>query len=393
MAAAAGDLDGDAVAYINLSLASEPIETIESAQGIITVGFDSMYGYSAIGVNVKKAVRAGACLMSINAFESNLDILSEASFVMDTSEWADMLDLIINRMSKGKTEKRLAGLTKKFGEDIDRVCNAFSRSSHNVLIVGPGVIEAQNRDRILGDIERLKNACSFRIVVAHPYTNLNGMLAMGAYPCIKPGEIIKQRETDKTLVLKGEQANIDLRKKRKLIYLIGDASFDILPDCDYLIYQNALPVKSSRAPDLILPVSLFTESSGTIINVEGRVLEVKEAIAPYMDSKPDWWILKGIAEKIGMQNMKFNSISSIQGEIKKVMKGFPAVKRPVEFKRIELKGKIKKHGQGKPASWKSSYRGVPLGEVVSGIKVIESNRMRGMQEGAMQTPAIEWRVI
>lgn len=382
------DLDGDAVAYINLSLDSEPIETIEKAQCVMAVGFDSIYGYSAIGVNVKKAVQAGACLMSINAFESNLDILSEASFVMDTSEWADMLDLIINRMSKGKTEKRHAGLTKKFGEDIDKAYNAFSRSSYNVLIVGPGVIEAQNRDRVLSGIERLKNEFSFRIVVAHPYTNLKGMLAMGAYPGIKPGEIIKHQEKDKAVVLRGEHANIDLRKKRKLIYLIGDASFDILPDCDYLIYQNALPVKSSRAPDLILPVSLFTESSGTIINAEGRVLEVKEAIAPYMDSKPDWWILKGIAEKIGMPGMKSNNVGSIQGEIKKVIKGFPAIKRPVEFKQIELKGKIKKHGQGKPASWKSSYRGVPLGEVVSGIKVIESNR-----EGARQAPAIEGRAI
>ena len=387
------DLDDDAISYINLISDSEPIETIEKAQGVIAIGFDSTYGYSAIGVNVKKAVQSGACLLCINSFESNLDMLSEASFVMDTAKWADMLDLIIGCMTKDKIEKRLAGFVKTFGKDIDSACKVFLRSPDNVLIVGPGVIEAQNRDRVLGGIERLKNEFSWRIVVACPYTNLKGMLAMGAYPCIKPGDTIRQHKTDKTVELRGENAHIDLKKKRKLIYLIGDTSFDILPDCDYLIYQNALPVKSSRAPDLILPVSLFTESSGTIINIEGRVLQVKEAVAPYMDSKPDWWILKRIAKKIGRPGMKFNNVGSIQGEIKKIIKGFPAEKRRVEFKRIALKGTVKKHGQGMPAAWKSSYRGVPLGDVVSGIKVIESKRMFTVQERPTRAPLIEWRAI
>jgi len=46
-----------------------------------------------------------------------------------------------------------------------------------------------------------------------------------------------------------------------------------------------------------------------------------------------------------------------------------------------------------PAAWKSSYRGVPLGDVVSGIKVIESKRMFSVQERPTRAPLIEWRAI
>jgi NADH dehydrogenase/NADH:ubiquinone oxidoreductase subunit G len=367
------DLDGDAAPFINLALASEPFETIEKAQGILAVGFDSTYGYSPIGVKAKQAAQAGASLMSINSFESNLDLLSGMAFVVDSSRWADVLDLTMSRMSKGKAEKRFADLVEMWGSDIDKTCETFSRSSHNVLIVGPGIIDSPDRGKILRSIERMKNEYSWKVVVAHQYTNLAGMFAMGACPGIKPGEMIKEASADKAVVLKAELIHIDLRKKRKLIYLVGDASFDSLPECEFLIYQNALPVQFSRQPDLILPVSLFTEASGTVISAEGRVLQVKEAVAPYMDSKPDWWILKSIAEKMSKGKMKFNDVFSIQREIKKIIKGFPAVKKRIEFKKIEVKGNVTTHGKGKPAAWKSSYRGIPLGEVVSGIKVIELN--------------------
>jgi len=296
------------------------------------------------------------------------------ALVMDSSRWADALDLLMSRISKGKTEKRYADIVKNHGEDIGNICDKFAGSSNNVIIVGPGVIDAPDRGKILRCIEKMKGEYSWKVVVAHQYTNLAGMLAMGVCPGIKTGEAIMDDSADSSKIFKIEPVHVDLKKKRKLIYLIGDASFDILPECDYLIYQNALPVKYIREPDLILPVSLFTEVSGTIINAEGKMLQVKEAVAPYMDSKPDWWILKGIAEKIHKGRIKFADVDSIQREIKKSIKGFPNFKKRIAFKKIETKGSVKAHGKGRPAASKSSYRGIRLAEVVSGIKVIEGDR-------------------
>lgn len=108
-----------------------------------------------------------------------------------------------------------------------------------------------------------------------------------------------------------------------------------------------------------------------------------------MESKPDWWILKGIADKIDKARMKYNSVVAIQNEIKKVIKGFPAVKKRIAFKHIELKGKVIKHGRGRYAAWKSSYRGVPHGDTVSGISIIESNSICASKEGQAYSPVAE----
>lgn len=313
-------------------------------------------------------------MMSLNSFESNLDIIAEAALVADSSRWADALDFVVNRMSKGKAEKRFADIARAFGDDIGSACDRFAVSSDNVLIIGPGVIDAPDRSKILRSIRKMKDEYSWKVVVAHQYTNLAGMIAMGAFPGIKPGEAITDVSTDRGATIKIEPIYIDLKKKRKLVYLIGDASFDILPECDYLVYQNALPIKFIREPDLILPVSPFTEASGTIINAEGKLLQVKEAVTPFMDSRPDWWILNSISEKAGKGKMKFVGVDSIQKDIKRLIKGFPNVKKRIEFKKIESRGAVRAHGKGRPAARKGSYRGIPLAEVVSGIKVIEGGR-------------------
>jgi len=369
---------GDDLAdFLDLALGSESIETIEKAQGILAVGFDSLYGYSPIGVKIKKAAKGGACLAVISNIDTNLDLQSEAAFRTDGAQWANILESVITGVPKSKHAKNIPGLNKKWGSDIEKISKRFSTSSENIVIVGEEAIHAPGRSMFFKTLIRMRNKYGWKIIVAHSYTNLKGMLAMGAFPGIKPGEILNSASAGKSIEVKSDLARIDFKKRKKVIYLIGETPVDVLPECDFLIYQNALPLQSSRLPDLILPASLFVESDGTLINGEGMVLSVNKAIEPYMESKPDWWILKSIAEKTKKGALNYKDVPSIQNEIKKHVKGFPNIKKSLEFAKITIKGSIAASGKGKrisSASGRSSYRGVLLADVVGGIKVIEGGQ-------------------
>ncbi|MCX5804783.1 MAG: molybdopterin-dependent oxidoreductase [Proteobacteria bacterium] len=369
------ELGDDLDNFLDLALGSESIDIIEAAQGILTVGFDALYGYSPIGINIKKAAQTGASLAVINSVDTNLDLLSEAAFQTDETQWVNILEFLIAGIPKRKQEKGTSGMNKEWGSDIEKVSRHFAASSKNVVVVGEGVIHAPGRGAILQTLIKMRNKYGWKTVVAHPYTNLKGMLAMGAFPGVMPGEVLNNAAQDKSVDVKVDLAKVDLKKRKKVIYLIGETSVDALPACDFLIYQNALPLPSSRLPDLILPVSLFPESEGTLINGEGRILSVKKAIEPYMESRPDWWIFKSIAEKMGKNVSKYKDVPLIQNEIKKYVKGFLNLKKRLEFVKIIIKGSIVGSGKGKGISTtpaKSSYRGILLADIVGGMKVIES---------------------
>jgi predicted molibdopterin-dependent oxidoreductase YjgC len=161
---------------------------------------------------------------------------------------------------------------------------------------------------------------------------------------------------------------------------MGEGRFDVIPECDYLIYQNALPAFSARQPDLILPSGLFSESSGSIINSEGRLLKIEKATGPFMDAKPDWWIMSRIAEKLGKGKFKYKDVAAIQAEIKKQVGGFANGKQGVKFAKVTLKGTgkwlkspPKKDRQDVRVAVCESYRGVPLSQAVAGMKVLEAS--------------------
>ncbi|MCX5811853.1 MAG: molybdopterin-dependent oxidoreductase [Proteobacteria bacterium] len=371
------ELGDDLSDFLDLALGSKSIDIIEAAQGILAVGFDAIYGYSPIGVNIKKAAQGGACLAVISDTDTNLDLLSEATFQTDDAKWAAILESIINGIPKSKQAKSISGLNKEWVSNIEKVSRRFSASSEKVVVVGEEAIHAPGRSTFFKTLISMRNKYGWKIIVAHPYTNLKGMLAMGVFPGVKPGEVLSNTAQGKSMEVKADLTQVDLKKRKKVIYLIGETPFDGLPACDFLIYQNALPLQSSRLPDLILPASLFPESDGTLINGAGMVLSVKKAIEPYMESRPDWWIFKSIAEKMGKGVLKYKDVALIQNEIKRYVKGFPNIKKGLEFVKITIKGSMAPSGKGKrinSAPVRSSYRGILLADVVGGMKVIEGGQ-------------------
>ena len=85
---------------------------------ILTLGFDSRYGYSPIGVRVKKAVEKGARLFTISDVDTNLDILADEMFKIESSRWADLLAVLLSKEDKGLSSL-FAGLRDEVELDAD----------------------------------------------------------------------------------------------------------------------------------------------------------------------------------------------------------------------------------------------------------------------------------
>ncbi|MBA4417282.1 MAG: hypothetical protein C0392_05140 [Syntrophus sp. (in: bacteria)] len=372
------DLGADTGPFVNLVSQSSAFDVIDDAEAVLAIGFDSTYDYAPIGIGTKKAAQRGAVLVTINSCDTNLDMLSEMAFTCGTEKWSALVGLLTGASAQGA-----APLFPTWKKDIAGIQGIFKKSTRKVIIAGPGLLAAPQRTEIIEKLLKVKEKGGWDIIVAHPYSNLKGMLAMGAFHGIKTGAIIN--ENGQAEGVKGDLSKFDLTKGCTVIYAVGVSDLDSLPDCDYLIYQNALPSESQRRPDLLLPAALFTESSGTVINGEGRILPVNKAVEPYRSAKPDWWILNAIGERIKKGVMKYAQVQSVQKEIAKTIKGFPGVKKRLEFSRIDVKMKTPKGAPKMRKQGQFNYRGIPLEAVVKGMKAIEERieLISGSNRGAI----------
>ena len=101
----------------------------------------------------------------------------------------------------------------------------------------------------------------------------------------------------------------------KTAYVLGKPAAD-MPEAAFLIVQTDRLEDAPENADVVLPACSFAECEGTYTNLMGRVQVVDAAMRPMGESRPDWWILTQIGQRLGKANCwAFESAGDVFAEI------------------------------------------------------------------------------
>ncbi len=154
--------------------------------------------------------------------------------------------------------------------------------------------------------------------------NVQGACDMGALPNVFPGQ---QKVIDETVRQKFAKAwgipslpeNIGIMmpdmienmkaKKLKAFYIFGENLANTEPDikhmesclasAEFLVVQDIFPNETTKFAHVILPAAAWSENEGTFTNSERRVSRVRAVSPAPGNAKPNWWIFKALAKKLG----------------------------------------------------------------------------------------------
>jgi len=154
--------------------------------------------------------------------------------------------------------------------------------------------------------------------------NVQGACDMGALPNVFPGY---QTVVDETARKKFEAFwNVsDLPSQNGLMmpqmmdglvsgkirgfYIFGENLASTEPDihkvehelasAEFLVCQDIFLNETTKFAHVVLPAAAWSENDGTFTNSERRVSRVRTASSPPGESKPNWWIFKEIAKRMG----------------------------------------------------------------------------------------------
>ena len=97
--------------------------------------------------------------------------------------------------------------------------------------------------------------------------------------------------------------------KVKAFYVFGENLANTEPDikhvehelqsAEFLVCQDIFPTETTRFAHVILPAAAWSEDDGTFASSERRVNRVRKVSVPPGDAKPNWWIFKELAKKMG----------------------------------------------------------------------------------------------
>ncbi len=356
------------------------IDEAEGADCILAIGTNTSVSHPVIGLRIKRAVQNGARLIVANPMKINLcrfaDIWLRLRPGTDVALLMGMMKVIVDEglLDSSFIEQRcqdfdifkdsLSNFNLDFVEqvtgvpskDIAEAARMYATSKPaTILFYTMGITQhSHGTDNVLATA----NLAMLTGNVGKPSTGVNplrgqnnvqGACDMGSLPNVYPGY---QAVSDPAIREKFQAAwgcelppspgltlveifDAAYRKEIKALYLIGENPTLSDPDAqhvrealarlDFFVVQDIFLSETAKLAHVVLPAASFAEKDGTFTNTERRVQRVRKAIEPIGDSKPDWWIICQVAQRLGAKGFDYRHPSDIMEEIRNLTPSYGGI--------------------------------------------------------------------
>ena len=261
--------------------------------------------------------------------------------------------------------ERAAEISGIPAERIKEVARLMAANKPAMLMYTLGITEhtcGVNNVMSTANLQMLLGNVGFECGGVNPLrgqNNVQGACDMGALPNVYHGyqKVIDEAPREKFAKawnapeLSGENglmmpAMMDGLKsgKVKAFYVFGENLANTEPDirhvescleaAEFMVCNDIFPTETTRFADVIFPAAAWCEDDGTFTNSERRVNRVRKASPPPGDAKPNWWVFKQIAKRMGA-DWDSNSAQDIwDNEVAELAPQFAGIK----YSRIENDG-------------------------------------------------------
>ena len=156
--------------------------------------------------------------------------------------------------------------------------------------------------------------------------NVQGACDMGALPNVFPGyqkvtDADARAKFEKAWGVEGLPSNNGLMMPQMMeglsdgrirgFYIFGENIANTEPNmskvehelasAEFIVCNDIFQTETTRFAHVILPAAAWSENDGTFTNSERRINRVRTASPPPGGAKPNWWIFKQIAQRMGHQ--------------------------------------------------------------------------------------------
>lgn len=313
--------DTDGPRYVGLGMS---ISALSQQQSVLLIGSNIRKEQPILGHRLRMAAIGGADVTFVNPvrFEHTFDA---RYLTVDPARMVVTLAAVAKAAGSsaaGVTDELIA--SAEVEDEHKAVADALNAADQSSVLLG--VIAQTHPDyALLLDLARVvADATNSTLGFLTEGANAAGAVVAGARPNTQPGV----KPANKT----GLNASEIPHAKLKAVILLGlDPALDHadgssiaggLAESEAVIALSAYRSESlEQVADILLPVSAFTETAGTYINVEGLWQSVQGCVAPPGDARPAWKVLRVLGNLMNIGGFEYNSAAEIKAELSDVAAG------------------------------------------------------------------------
>ena len=303
----------------------QSLQELESNDAVLLLGCNVRMDQPLIGHRVRKAALAGGKILCINHRDYDFrfpmaaklitdNIVSQLAAVAKTladnkgADLPDNLRAIINKAEASETHRQIAEtLVDSENSAILFGQQAIADASY-ALLSALAVFIAKNSNTALGYLPQGGNNVGASLAGALPHRGAAG-------ESIDAGlnTSAMMHDTCKAYVLLGIEPELDCAN--------GDQALQAMQQAELVVSLSAYANDVMKEyTDVILPIALFAETSGTYVNTEGRWQTFQGACQPLGEARPAWKVLRVLANTLNLDGFDYLDSQQVLNEVRSACK-------------------------------------------------------------------------
>ena len=278
-----------------------PIADLSKLQRVLVIGSNLRKDHPLFAQRVRQAVKLGCAVHVVSANAVNWAMPVASTCIAPASGWVQTLADIAAAVAIEKSTVAPQG-----GQVTDAaraVAISLLDGERKAVLLGNAAAHHPQASQLLALANWIGEHTGATVGYLTEAANTVGAQLVGAMP--------QAQGFNAGQMLAGElKAAILLNTEPQFDSAGGAAAMTALGQSKMVVTLS--PFKANLdISDVLLPISPFTETSGTFINAEGRVQSFHAVVKPLGDTRPAWKVLRALANVLALPGMDFESSQEV----------------------------------------------------------------------------------
>ncbi len=280
-----------------------PIADISQLDRVLVIGSTLRKDHPLIANRLRQAAKKQLQVNLINPVDDDLLMRVANKLIAAPSQLTHALAQVVKAVAQAKGAAVAAEFTAvEAGDAAKRLADSLTSGKNVAIFLGnfaqhhPAAMQLHALTQTLADLLGARSG-----FLGEAANSVGAYIAGAAAGGLDAREIIAQPR--KAYVLLGVEPELDCFDPARAVTAMKEAEFVVaLSPYQHgaLAYAHAM-----------LPISPFTETSGTFVSTEGRVQSFRGVVQPLADTRPAWKVLRVLGNLLGLAGFDYDSSEAV----------------------------------------------------------------------------------
>jgi NADH-quinone oxidoreductase subunit G len=295
---------------------------ISSADRVLLIGSHTRKEQPMVAHRIRMAHINGATVSVVNPIDYDFAFDITAKAIVKPSKLPQTIAGIakaLYELNKQSPIELVAAITPS--QEEKAIAEHIFSGEKKIICVGELALNHSEAAVIRALVDEISRLSKATVVSLYNGGNAIGAWLAGAVPHRKPGGVVVEKP--------GLNAHAMFQNVLKAYLLVGiepefDATFGettkaTLSQAEFVVSLTCYDSPAIRDyADVMLPITPFTETSGTLVNFVGTWQSFMGVVAPLGEARPAWKVLRVLGNLLGLPHFEYDSSEQVAAHVKEL---------------------------------------------------------------------------